>query len=72
MTAYPTLTPAEALARLAGGSFSQEGFAYEMDAEFNHGPDTVPFAREIATDTLFCATGEAGTPISADDKWMEV
>lgn len=69
----PTVTPADAFARLtASGPFTADGFAYEMGASFNHGPDDAPFATRTADDVQFCATGEAGTPVTASDTWLEV
>lgn len=68
----PTITPAEAFARLSTGPFTADGFAYELGASYNHGPDDAPFATRIADDTQFCATGEPGTTVTATDTWLEV
>lgn len=68
----PTITPAEALARLSTGPFNADGFAYELGASYSHGPDDAPFATRIADDVQFCATGEPGTPVTAADTWVLV
>ena len=68
----PTVTPADALARLATGPFTADGFAYEMSASSSHGPLDAPFATRTADDTMFCATGEPGTPVTTADTWVLV
>ena len=69
----PTVTPADALRRLtASGTFTADGFAYELGAAFSHGPLDVPFATRTADDVQFCATGEPGTPVTDADAWVLV
>lgn len=69
----PTLTPAAALARLlTEPAFTEAGFSYQIGPEYNHGPDTAPFATHDATGAQFCASGEPGTPITEAERWVEV
>jgi hypothetical protein len=68
----PTITPADALARLASGPFEHDGYFYDMGSSQPYGPVDMPYTTHDATGAQFCPTGEPGTPITDADTWVLV